>query len=542
MKLVTAAQMRDLEQRAVGEGVSLDTLMENAGLAVAQEAWLSLGIVEGRQVLVIAGPGNNGGDALVAARHLAEWDADVTVYAPLGRPGGDEKLAMLRDGNISFIAGEGDVTPDAAAGALDACELVIDGLLGTGRSRAIEGALADVLRRLRAAQERPRPPKVIAIDLPTGVDADSGAVDALAVLADQTVTLGLAKPGLYTLPGAEHAGRVDVVDIGIPRALEAALALELMSSRDVRDRLPARPLDANKGTFGSVLIVAGSRQYVGAARLSAEACYRTGAGLVAVACVPALQAAVAPSLPEATYLLLDNDAALDDAAAARIIAALASHDVLLIGPGLGQGPGVGAAALRIIEAAHDLRACVIDADALNALAAAQTFDRLPQGRSVLTPHPGEMARLLQSDVPAVQANRLATAMGAAQRWNQVVVLKGAHTVVAAPDGRAALSPHATPLLATAGTGDVLAGAIAGFAAQGASPFDAAVCAVHAGGVATDELREEYGDRGMLASDLARALPSAIRTIREGKRAASAGFPGLSGLAGLADMPATGALP
>ncbi len=535
MKLVTSVQMRALEQRAVETGVTLDTLMENAGLAVAQEAWLALGVLEGRRILVLTGAGNNGGDALVAARHLADWDAEVTVYAPMGRAGADPRLAPVLERGVSYIGKDQDDDRGQLTALLHDTELIIDGLLGIGRNRGIEGALAETLSRLRARQEDARPPQVIAIDLPTGIDADSGHADPLAVRADMTVTLGLAKPGLYALPGSKYTGRIEVVDIGIPRAIQQDLPLELLATPWVRERLPARPIDANKGTFGKVLLVAGSRQYVGAARLSAEACYRAGAGLVAVACGTAVQAALAPALPEATYVLLGDTNALNDEGADRVIDVLPSCDVLLIGPGLSQEPGVREAVTRVLASApENIRACVVDADALNALAAADGWAARMGRPGVLTPHPGEIARLLGTSVEAVQADRLNVAMHASVKWGQVVVLKGAHTVVAAPDGRAAISPHANPLLAIGGTGDVLAGAIAGFVAQGAEPFEAAACAVYANGVAADEMSDEFGDRGMLASELARALPSAIRIIREGKRASGATpFAGLSGLVGMA---------
>lgn len=528
MKLVTAAQMRALEERSVDAGVAIDALMESAGLAVAQEAWLMLGVVAERRVVVLAGPGNNGGDALAAARHLADWEAYVTVIAPLGRPDGDPKLAPLAERGVAYAA----TLDDEAMSALASAEILIDGLLGTGRSRAIEGAMAAVLSRLREAQAGQRPPRVIAIDLPSGVDADSGTADPLAVRADQTVALGLGKPGLYTLPGSTFTGRVEVVDIGIPRALTHDLPLELLATTWVRDRLPPRPLDANKGTFGSVLIVGGSQQYIGAPRLAAEAAYRVGAGLVAVACRPSVQAPLATALPEATYVLLDDAPALDDGAADRIIEALPRHDVLLIGPGLSQAPGVHEAVLRILAAAAGMRAVVVDADALNALAATDDWPSRLAAGCILTPHPGEMARLLGTTVDEVQRDRLNVAMRAASEWKQIVVLKGAHTIVAAPDGRAAINPHANPLLAIGGTGDVLAGAIAGLVAQGAPAFDAAASAVFVGGAAADEMREEFGDRGMLASELARVLPAAIRTIREGKRMTAPPFPGLGGLGGM----------
>jgi len=401
---------------------------------------------------------------------------------------------------------------------LGGAEIVIDALLGTGRSRPVEGALAEVLRRLRAAQGRPRPPKVVAVDLPTGVDGDSGHADPLAARADLTVTLGVAKPGLYTLPGSEHAGSVQVVDIGIPKDAERELPIELLDAPWVRAKLPERPKAGNKGTFGRVLVVAGSRPYPGAARLAAEACYRAGGGLTTVACPARLQAMIVPALPEATYLPYESDTdALTPAAGRDIVGALDEYDVLLIGPGLSQAAGVAEVVAGILAGVPaNVGGCIVDADALNALAKRPGWASQITRPCVLTPHPGEMARLLETTVQQVQDDRLNVATGAAERWGHVVVLKGAHSVVAAPDGRAAISPHANPLLATAGTGDVLAGMAAGLLAQGLEPFEAAACAVYLHGLAAEELGEEFGDRGMLAGDLLRAVPRAVRTVREGK--------------------------
>jgi NAD(P)H-hydrate epimerase len=539
VKLVTAAQMRALEQAAVEAGTSLDTLMENAGLAVAQEVWMMLGVVAGRRILVLCGPGNNGGDGLVAARHLAEWEGDVVVYLLAPRREDDANLAKVRALNVPvFVAGE-DAGYERLQQALDGAEIIVDALLGTGGSRPIENvsALAEILRRVEAARSRAIPPKIVAVDLPTGVDADSGRADPLAVHADMTVTFGLAKVGLYALPGSEHAGRVQVVDIGLPKDAERDVPVELLDARWVRERLPARPKDGNKGTFGRVLVVGGSHDYVGAPRLAAEGAYRVGAGLVTVAATPRIQSSIADALPEATYIALDDAPALTALHARAISHALPQYDALLIGPGLSQRDSVRDAVTEIIGVAHEhARGIVIDADALNALANRAGWSPYMGQNTVLTPHPGEMSRLLRCTVEDVQRDRLNVATNAAKEWGHVVVLKGAHTIIAAPDGRAAISPHANPLLATAGTGDVLAGAIAGFIAQGAAPFEAAACAVFVHGLAAEELAEDLGDRGMLASDLLPALPHAIRTVREGKRPrtdAQSPFAGmLGGLQGL----------
>ncbi len=537
MKLATCAQMRALEARAVDAGVSLDDLMEAAGLTVAQEVWLMLGVVAGRRILVLCGPGANGGDGLVAARHLAEWEGDVAVCLLAPRASDDANLAKVRALDVPVFTAADDAGFGRLQQALDSAEIVVDALLGTGRNRPIEGALAEIMRRLGATQATHTPPKIIAVDLPTGVEADSGRADPLTVRAEMTVTFGLAKVGLYTLPGSEYAGTVQIVDIGLPKDAERDVPVELLSTAWVRERLPARPKESNKGTFGRVLVVAGSTQYSGAARLAAEACYRVGAGLVAIAATHRLQSIVAAALPEATYLPLDDAPALDASHARTILDALPQHDVLLIGPGLSQIDGVCDAVTEILaHAPQNVCGCVIDADALNALAKTGGWQTRIARPTVLTPHPGEMSRLLGISVEDVQADRLNVAMKAAAECGHVVVLKGAHTIIAAPDGRAAISPHANPLLATGGTGDVLAGAIAGLLAQGIAPFEAAACAVYIHGLAAEELGEEFGDRGLLASDLLPALPRAIRTVRQGKRmsaAAPSPFGSMMNLASLA---------
>jgi NAD(P)H-hydrate epimerase len=524
--------MRALEQAAVAAGTPLDALMEAAGLAVAQEVWLTLGVVAGRRVLVFVGPGNNGGDGLVAARHLAEWDADVVVCMIAPRDDSDANYAKVRELNVGLL------TPPDPGGkrlqeAIDGAEIVIDALLGIGKHRPIEGPLADMLQRLRAAAERSVPPKVIAVDMPTGVDADSGVADELAVRADMTVTFGLAKVGLYTLPGSEYAGKVQVVDIGLPKDAERDVPVELLSTAWVRERLPARPKSANKGTFGRVLVVGGSENYVGAPRLAAEGAYRTGAGLVTIAASSSLRSALAAGVPEATWLTL-HDPFVEREDRAAILSV--DWDALVIGPGLGQREDAGLLAGSVVghTNTNGTASHVIDADALNALAKFGGHWWKTDRRLILTPHPGEMARLLGTSVEEVQRDRLNVAVNAARDWGHIVVLKGAHTIVAAPDGRAMVSPYANPLLATAGTGDVLAGVIAGLAAQGMQPFEAAACGVYIHAVAAEELGEELGDRGMLASDLLPAIPRAIRTIREGKRARDTGSPfGMMNLASLA---------
>jgi hydroxyethylthiazole kinase-like uncharacterized protein yjeF len=523
VKLVTADQMRRIDQLSAAAGVGTDVLMENAGLAVAQESWMALGTLEERHILVLAGPGNNGGDGLVAARYLHEWGAGVQVYLLKARGEDDANYRRLLEAGVPLACAEDDAGLSKLDAALAEADLVVDALLGTGAARPIGGRLAEVLSRLATARARSRPPIVLAVDVPTGLNSDTGAVDPLTVAADHTVTLGCSKVGLHNYPGARYAGRVQVVDIGIPPALTSDLPYELMTASGVRALLPARPPDANKGTFGRVLVVAGSENYVGAAHLAAAGAYRVGAGLVTLACPRSLHPVIASALTEATYLPLpEEEGGLARRAADLVLRAVQGYDVLLVGCGLGQRGATQSfvRALLFSLAGEPLPArpaggpaVVVDADGLNALARTPGWWRELKAPAIVTPHPGEMSRLSGRPVPEIQADRLGCAVDCAREWGKTVVLKGAHTVVAAPAGRAALSPFANPALASGGTGDVLAGALAGFLAQGLSPFEAAVCGVYVHAAAGEEARQEMGDAGPVAGDLLPLLPRAINDLR-----------------------------
>lgn len=516
MKLVTAAQMRELEQAAVEAGSSEAQLMEEAGLAVAQEGWMLLGTLEGRRIVVLAGPGNNGGDGLVAARHLADWGAEVLVYLPKGHRH-KERFSELDDRQIPIIDGSEDPALSQLDGLLAGADLVIDALLGIGQERPLDPqeAIGAALAKLAVARAGYQPPKLIAVDLPTGVNADSGAVDPLAVEPDMTVTFGLPKVGMYQAPASTMLGKVQVIDIGIPKAAQEAVKLELLTTRWVRANLPERPDDANKGTFGNVLVAGGSRRYSGAVQLAATAAYRAGAGLVTVAAPEGVVDRIAGAVAEATWLpqTADENGALPGETAKTLRNEWRTFRAAVVGPGLSDTPETRAFIWASLPDLADLeRGAVIDADALNALASLPDGPERVPANAILTPHPGELARLMQTSVADVQARRLEIAGEAAIKFGCCVVLKGAHTVVAGADGRVSLSPFANPLLATAGSGDVLAGMIGGYLAQGAEPFEAACLGVYLHGATGEVLKEEMGTAGLLASEIGRALPKVVKDI------------------------------
>ena len=515
MKLVTAAEMRMIEDRAEAAGVSKQTLMENAGLAVAQELWMQLGSLEDRRICVLVGPGNNGGDGLVAARHLHEWGAQVRCYAL--RPRDDEQWRRAVDAGVACGSVAEDEDFEALDAVLQGSEAIIDALLGTGSSRPIEGDLAEIMTRLAAIRDRTVPPKLIAVDLPTGLDADSGRLDPLAVAADETVTFHAAKVGLYVQPGAAAAGDVQTIEIGVPAGLDDDVRTDVIERRAMKALLPARPPDAHKGTAGTLLVVAGSANYPGAAVLAASAAYRAGAGLVTLAAPASFIYHLAGAMPEVTLLPLpdaDHPGVIGPSATQIVLDALVTADALAIGCGLGGADATGEFVADLLSQAGtaDLTGIVVDADALNHLSRRSDWHADAPANLILTPHPGEMSRLTGIATEELQAQRLTLARDRAADWNATVVLKGANTVVAAPDGQAAVSQAAEPALATAGTGDVLTGAIGALLAQGASPFDAARLAVYLHADAARRTVRRQGTQGATATDIREDLAKSLRSL------------------------------
>lgn len=513
MKILTAEQTRQMDRECIKAGTPVSVLMENAGKAVAEETIKSLGDITKQRILCLIGAGNNGGDGLVAARYLHERGATVSVYLCSERPADDANLKLVREKNITCIEAAGDSKLERFASLLASSTCVIDALLGTGKMRPLKGVYQEVLQKVNEAK-RNGEIYIVAVDLPSGMDADTGAVDDACPHADLTVTLAFPKTGLYNFPGVARAGKLITADIGIPASLADGISLELMTHEWAGEALPGRPLDANKGTFGKVLVVAGSVNYVGAAYLACSGAMRVGAGRVTLATAASLQPVLASKLTEATYLPLpEAESGIISAEAAEVITEqCGGYDVLLLGCGLGQNPATAGFVSELISQ-QDLPPMVLDADGLNILAGIPGWRSRLAADTILTPHPGEMSRLSGLSIGEIQSDRIGTARKYASEWRQTIVLKGAYTVVAAADGRCRVSPFANPGLATAGTGDVLAGAIAGMAAQGLAPFDAASLGVYLHGDAGNMIRDVLGDTGMIASDLLMALPAIIKQLK-----------------------------
>ncbi len=564
MYILSVEQMRQAEAAADAIGQTYAMMMESAGQAVAT-AVRQLTDPQGLHILVLVGPGNNGGDGLVAAYHLQQMGGLAVCYIWKRNVEGDANFARARDAGCRILWAREDAGWTALRQECEQADVVLDALLGTGADRPITGDLAELLgvvretveRRRRArlpwmkealqvidptlkVPERPETPLVVAVDVPSGVNCDTGALDPAAVPADVTVTFGFPKRGQFIFPAAGVLGKLLIAEIGISPRLVKDCHLHLVTTKMVTERLPQRPLDAHKGTFGRALIIAGSVNYTGAPALAAAAAARVGAGLVTLALARSVFPIVAGKLYEPTYILLpESMGVISDEAVDVLCERLPEYDAVLIGPGLGQAeevvrfvhtflsgelrlprrrPRIGfveaSAPADTSSSACRLPPTVIDADALNALAKAEKWwERIPAG-CVLTPHPGEMARLLGCTAQEVQADRIGVASRAAQQWGQIVVLKGAHTVIASPDGETYILPFANPVLATAGTGDVLAGAVVGLMAQGLSPLDAAIVGGFLHGMAAEEV--EFSRQitcGVVASDLLPALPIVIQRLR-----------------------------
>ncbi len=517
MKILTTNQMRQVEQDCAKVGLPAEVLMENAGKAVAEEVRRILGAIDNQHILFLIGPGNNGGDGLVAARYLHDWGAKVNLCLFSQRTPDDPNFKLVQERGIACIEVTQDETLDRLDELLPSANAVIDALFGTGKSRPLRGIFLPALSRVNRAKKRQPHLRIIALDLPSGLNADTGAVDPACLYADNTITLGFPKPGLFNSPGAKRVGKITVADIGIPASLAEQVTKELINEQHVKLLLPQRPLEANKGSFGRVLVVAGSINYIGAAYLACSGALRVGAGLVTLATVTSLQPILASKLTEVTYLPLpqSHPGIVSPAAAKLIHQELDHYNVLLLGCGLGQSQSaikfIKSTLFRLKPVSLPL---VLDADALNTLAQTPNWWQQLTDNAILTPHPGEMARLVGLSVNEVQSDRVGIARRTALEWHKTIVLKGAYTVVAAPDGQSRVSPVANPGLASAGTGDVLAGAIAGLLAQGLSLFDAATCGVFLHGEAGEMVKARLGDAGMIATDLLPALPLIIKQLKE----------------------------
>lgn len=508
MHIVTVAQMRKLEARAEREyGLTSPVLMENAGKSAADILATYIRqrrSLDGLEVLFLIGPGNNGGDGLVIARHLEQWGAHISLYR------WREQQLIMHGHEIPVID-----TQAALGTAILSADYVIDAVLGTGRSRPLPDDLRTLLGRVRHERVKRDSLCVVAIDLPTGLNSDTGEVDPGTIAVDVTITLSSPKQGFFFFPARAYLGELYIGSIGLPPEMEHGLKTEMLTSTLVETLLPPRPLDSNKGTFGKVMLLCGSPAYPGSAFLAGSAAARIGAGLVTLAVTEQMLPIYASAFHEATFVLLPDEQTSSIERVDILLKHLVGYRALLIGPGLGQSPNIREVILQVLEhlrgmPSGDRPHLVIDADGLNNLSALEHWWSLLPPGTVITPHPGEMGRLCKGlKVSGGEIDRLELARSKAKEWRVTLVLKGACTLVVEPGGRTRLNWLANPALATAGTGDVLAGMILGLLGQKVSPFDAASAAVYLHTVAAEMVSTELGHTSLLASDLLPQIPRAI---------------------------------
>ena len=518
MKLVTAKEMKELDMQAQSEyAMPGILLMDNAAQAVAEAAHEALTALEGESVVIFCGAGNNGGDGLGVARWLQSYGVSVRAFvvgAALDALQGDAALELTMfekcGGRVEAVASEDDwVLAELAASRAD---VLVDALLGTGFHGELEG---DILRACELLNKSGK--YILAVDVPTGVNANNGAVSANAVRADHTVTMALVKTGLLLYPGREYCGDIELADISMPVKLIEEYQSDKFRLTDeiVRELLPLRKANAHKGDAGRVVICAGSPGYTGAAALASDAAVKAGAGLVSLYTPLSSRDVLAIKLTEVMVhgLLERMPGILGGGAAGDVVKNADAADVLAIGPGLGTSEGTQDAVRTILQKVTT--PVVIDADALTALAGHTEILAEMQAEKVLTPHPGEMARLTGLEITDIEADRINVTKKYAEEWKAIVVLKGAPTVIACPNGTVYVNSTGNSSLATGGSGDVLTGIIAGLAAQEITLQEAAICGVYLHGLAAELTGV---DIGLAAGELAAYLPQAREQVLYGVEA------------------------
>lgn len=520
MKLVTSQQMRAIDKAAIeGYGIPGVVLMENAGRAVAQAAaQMASATAPDAHILVVCGRGNNGGDGFVAARHLRNqgrsvYDGELSRTVEVCLLVEADELSG--DAAVNYnIARQMDLTIKESAQAeelgasLEAADLVIDAILGTGISGEVRGVARMAIEAINQANL-----PVIAVDIPSGVSADTGAILGEAIKAERTLTFGLAKIGHYSYPGRKYCGEIEIVDISLPADLVAQqdLPTNLITRAEAVAMLPARWADMHKGDAGRLVIVAGSVGMTGAAALAGLGAARSGAGLVTLAVPASLNDIMEAKCTEVMTLPLPetDQRSLASAAAEQIQQFAAGCEAVALGPGISQVADTAELARNLI--ARLPQPLVIDADGLNACAADPQILQHRPGPTIITPHPSELSRLISTPISEIQQDRVGATRRAAADLDCVVVLKGAGTVIAIPQGEAWINSTGNSGMASGGVGDVLTGVIGALLAGGATPLAAAVSGVYYHGLAGDLAAEQKGERGLIASDLLEQLPAALTT-------------------------------
>jgi NAD(P)H-hydrate epimerase len=520
-KLVSVAEMIAIEKQADQNGYTYAMMMDNAGLNLASVVDQEYKELLPGAVLGLVGTGNNGGDTLVALDYLGRWGWKTAAYIVRPRPLGDPLMKRAVEVGCEIVVGDQDGDYSQLKSLISNCAIILDGILGTGIQLPLRGRIGDLLATIKGLLSHQEVnPIIVAVDCPSGVDCDSGDAAPECIPADITVTMAGYKQGLFKFPAHNVTGEVRAVGIGLPDDLTTLQSIRrfVVDENYVIDHLPERRADAHKGTFGALMVIAGCVNYPGAALLAGQAAYRSGVGLVTLAVPRSLQLALAGHFPEATWLPLpDEDGSIGITAAEIIFGNSQRATATLIGPGLGLASGTKDFLSRLLKLNNPLHdhLMVIDADGLKLLASLEGWNGLIPSGSVLTPHPGEMSILTGISTSEIQASRVEIAEHYAKDWGHTVVLKGAFTVIASPEGDTCIVPIASAALARAGSGDVLAGLVAGLLAQGMNGFPAAVCGAWIHGQAGLRAAGVLGSTAsVLAGDILQALVDVMAEISD----------------------------
>lgn len=565
IKLATTKETREIEEAADKAGISYKEMMERAGQAAANRAMAILEGIDSPFVTILVGPGNNGGDGLVTGLLIkqANENAEVRFYLLKERADDDPYITVAKEADIFIALSENDKDKRLLRNMVAQSDMVIDALFGIGITLPLRDEAAQMLRAVKrgltestsqaddqwainpisTASVKTQKPFVLAIDGPSGLDFDTGELDSAALFADETVTFIAAKPGLIRFPGADAIGKLTVANLGITDKIKPLKSVKntILDMQTVKEHMPDRPLNSSKRSFGRAMVVAGSINFVGAVHFSASAAYRAGAGLVSIATARPVTGLLASTTPEATWLLLPHDMGVISKEAAPIVLEEMGDRFsgMLIGPGLsqeettrqfvyellGQGASKADSKKRHLgfmaaneedddadDKTTNLPPLIIDADGLNALSKEEKWwERLPEN-TILTPHIGEMSRLTGLEIDEIEADRLEVVSEHAKKWKAIVLLKGAHTLIADVDGTVTVLPFKNDALATAGTGDVLSGIIVGLLAQGVKPYDAACVGGYIHGLAGEYAAQDIHPRSVIASDVVNHISAALKAI------------------------------
>ena len=515
MKIVTVEQMVSIEKKANADGISYDTMMQNAGMGIAN--WVYKNFTINHSVIGLIGSGNNGGDTLIALAELNKRGIRTTAFLVKSRQNDDLVKHYVDIGGQVVDISENQNLEYLKAALIPGAS-VLDGILGTGTRLPIRGILADVMTEVsRILKNSPGTIK-IAVDCPSGVDCDTGEVSQVTCQVDFTLCMAAIKQGLLKHPARSCAGDLQQISIGIEQySEETNVGLPVMLTNSfVRSSLPVRPDNAHKGTFGTCLVVAGSAPYVGAAFLTGKAAYRSGCGLVNTACLPTIYDGLAGIFPETIWTILpDVDDSYELGGIPILQNSFLKADALVVGPGWGLSEENYVFLKDLLTAIPKNLPTVFDADGMKLLKQIDTWWNLVPKQTVLTPHPGEMALLTGLKISEIQKNRWEVAAEFAKKWHVTVILKGAVTVIAVPDGQIFINPSSNAALATAGSGDVLAGVIGGLLAQGSQVHLASICGVYLHALAGIGVSHELQNNvSVTAVDILDYVGSAISEIKK----------------------------